>query len=122
MTSEMLAASAAILLSLLMAYVPGFASWYQAKTPDVKRLLMGGFLAVISLGAFGLSCLEWFQVDGVVCDAQGGAALLRTFILALVANQGVYALLPKAGLNSDEFARKAAAADKREKAKEAKAK
>ena len=95
MSPEVLVSAAAILLSLLFSYVPGFGSWYQPLPADKKRLLMLGFLAVISLGAFGLSCMDWVVAIGLTCTSQGAFGLVKIFVSAIIANQAIYAISPQ---------------------------
>jgi hypothetical protein len=40
MTPELLASTAAILLSLLLSYVPGFKTWYDPLSPNVKHQII----------------------------------------------------------------------------------
>jgi len=40
MTPEILSSSAAIALSLLFSYVPGFKTWYEPLGGDLKRMVM----------------------------------------------------------------------------------
>jgi len=47
MTPELLSSTAAIFLSLLFSYIPGFSSWYDPLSPTLKRLVM---LALLLLG------------------------------------------------------------------------
>ena len=95
MSPEILAGAAAIVLSLLFSYVPGFGSWYQPLKADVKRLIMIGLLALVAIGAFGLACAGWGVVEGLACTSQGAFGLVKVFVAALIANQAVYAISPQ---------------------------
>lgn len=94
MTAELLTSLAAILLSLLFAYLPGLETWYARLDGAAKRLLMLALLALTAAGAFGLGCTTWGPLLGVnlTCDQPGAAGLAQAFILALIANQSTYLL------------------------------
>lgn len=94
MTSEQLAALAGIVLSLLFSYVPGFTNWYNPLDENRKRLVMIGLLLLVAVGAMLVSCSNLFEV-GVACSTEGAVGLAKAFIVALIANQSVYALSPR---------------------------
>lgn len=97
MTSETLILIAGTVTSVLFSYVPGLNTWYAAKTPDIKRLIMAGVLLAVSAAIFGLSCAGlggYIGID-IDCSREGAFGLVRIFILAIVANQGAYALTVK---------------------------
>jgi hypothetical protein len=112
MTSEILAASGAICLSLLFSYAPGFVDFYKPLDGTRKRLLMLGLLALVSLAAFGLSCAGISTALGLVltCDQAGALTLLRTFVAAVVTNQAAYAISPRP--QNDQGQAKPASPDK----------
>ncbi|MCJ7804685.1 hypothetical protein MUP35_03075, partial [Patescibacteria group bacterium] len=85
------------IIALLFAYVPGFANWYEPMDGTKKRLIMLGILVVITAAIFGLSCAGILTT--VLCTQKDAIALVNALILAVIANQGTYAILPKAGLN-----------------------
>lgn len=97
MSAELLASTAAIVLSLLFSYVPGFKTWYEPLDADTKRLIMLGFLVLVAGGAFGLACAGLGAEIGiaVTCDQAGAWGLVRALIAAIVANQAAYALSPR---------------------------
>jgi hypothetical protein len=92
MTVEILARYAGVALSLLIAFVPPVARWYEAQSAQTKLGVMGGLLALMAVMIFGLSCAGWFAdfTAGVTCDQAGIEALVTIFINALVANQLTY--------------------------------
>jgi hypothetical protein len=98
MTAQMLAAAAGILLSLLFSYIPKLNTWYAAQSEEAKKLIMLGLLFVIAVGAFGLSCAgvltDLFGI-AITCDKAGAIGLIQAFVLAVIANQGVYAITPQ---------------------------
>jgi hypothetical protein len=108
MNDETLTAAAAVLLSLLFAYTPGLARWYEhlgEGEPDdmgtKKRLVMLAALVAVSLGSFGLACTEWGAGLGipVACNQEGAAGLVRALILAVMANQTTYLIAPHPNRN-----------------------
>jgi len=97
MTPEMLASTAAILLSLLFSYIPGFKNWYEPLAGNSKRLIMLALIGLCAVGSYALACLgvaEQFDTIAA-CDQNGAIELLRLFVAALVANQAAYAITPK---------------------------
>jgi len=93
MTVEQLALLGGTLLSLLFSYVPGLSGWFDAKDKTIKRLIMAVLLLVVAGGALALSCANLANT-GVACTQQGVMDLIGIYILALVANQSVYAISP----------------------------
>lgn len=104
-TPEVLTAIAGVVLSLLFSYVPGLNVWFDSlgagKGPDgadedtPKQLFMAGLLLVVCLAIFGLSC--WGVMAAVSCDRPGLIGLVWVYILALMSNQGIHRISPKAG-------------------------
>ena len=97
MSPETLTLIAGAALSLLFSYVPGLNVKFAALSGDVKRLIMAGVLLVVSAAIFGLSCAGYGAEIGVTldCSKEGVIGLVKVFILALIANQGAYALTVK---------------------------
>ena len=97
MSSETLILISGAVLSLLFSYVPSLNTWFAAKSPDIKRLIMAGMLLLVSAAVFGLSCAGLGGEIGIQleCSKEGVIGLVKTFILAIVANQGAYALTPQ---------------------------
>ena len=104
-TPEVLTAIAGVVLSLLFSYVPGLNVWFDSlgvgKGPGgsdddtPKQLVMAGLLLAVCLVVFGLSC--WGVLGAVSCDQPGVIGLVWACILALMGNQGVHRISPKAG-------------------------
>lgn len=90
-TPEFLSSVGGILLSLAVAYIPGFNAWFAKLDGVKKRLLMVGGLGLVTLAAFGLSCVGWFD-PLTTCDQAGIENLLASLFLAAVANQTAYGL------------------------------
>lgn len=95
MTSELLAGIAGVVLSLVFSYVPQVKERYEKLTSAGKGLVMLLLMAVVSAGAFGLSCTDSPIITGVTCDETGAWGMLAVFISALVANQATYLLSPQ---------------------------
>ena len=97
MSAESIALIAGSILSLVFSYVPGLNAKFAALGPEVKRLIMLGLLVVVAVGAFGLACTGYganFNI-ATVCDVQGALGLGGSLLLAIIANQAVYAVSPK---------------------------
>ena len=93
MSTEQISLIVGVLLSLVFSYVPGIKDEFNKLVPNQKRVVMLVLLMIVPLGAFGLSCAG--RGDFYVCDYDGLWAVLESFILAAIANQGAYALTPK---------------------------
>lgn len=96
MSAELLSSLGAMALALAAAYLPGFSTWFQSLSGEVKRLLMAGLLAAIAGAAFGLACAGGGWAAGLglelACDAPGAWGLARAYLAALLANQATYSL------------------------------
>jgi len=97
MTVETISASAAMILSLIMSYVPGISTKYQQLSSEYKSLVMVGMLLLVAIGTVALACAGLSADFGleVTCDRLGIVAVLRAFIAALVANQAIYMVSPQ---------------------------
>jgi hypothetical protein len=99
MDINLLALIAGGLLSLCFSYIPGLQPWFSALTAEAKSAIMAGLLLLVSAVIFALQCgglLEALLPGlGVTCNQSGVLLLVRIFIMALVANQGVYKLSPQ---------------------------
>lgn len=100
MTPETLSAVAAIVLSLVFAYVPKLNTWYAAQEEQTKKLVMLVALVLVAGGSFALACaglIEDLFGLALTCDRAGAVGLIRAFILALVANQATFLIAPQSG-------------------------
>ena len=88
MTGEQLAALAGVLLSLGVGYIPGLSSWYDAREPVTKRLVMGALVVVVGIGALALSCAN--LIADVACTQAGLFEIVNAVIAALIANQAMF--------------------------------
>lgn len=107
MKSEELLLIVSVVLTLFASYLPGFSIWFDKlgekedgsnDNGTLKRLVMLGLLLLVTLSIFGLSCTSWGPQLGIniTCDQTGASSLILSFILAIVANQGVYKISPEA--------------------------
>ncbi len=94
MSVELISASAGILISLILEFVPGVSPWYTKFSAQQKRLGVLVALFVVVAGAYGLSCAGVFGF--FACNSDGGWEALTAFIAALVANQSAHLVLKKA--------------------------
>ena len=92
MNGTQLAALSGVVLSLIFSYAPGVKDWYGKQDGQTKSLVMLGCLALVAVGAYGLSCANWWP--SVTCDEAGIKALVEAFIAALVSNQATYVITP----------------------------
>lgn len=97
MTTEELVAIVGAILAILFAYVPGFANWFNPLGAEVKRLIMAGLLIAVAGVIFGLSCANILL--RVTCDFQGAWGLIIAVLAGIIANQSLFAILPKVGYN-----------------------
>lgn len=93
-TAAGVGSAAGILLSLLFSYIPGLRTKYAALAEDWKKLIMLGAVVAVSAGIIALSCTG--LVPLITCDKAGLLDFAYIFISALVANQAVYPITPKA--------------------------
>jgi hypothetical protein len=98
MTAEQISAVAGVILSLLFSYMPGLKDWFASLDGTYKRLVMIGLMLVVALAAFGLSCGGLGAQFGVSisCTQEGAIGLLLAFVAALVGNQAMFLVSPKA--------------------------
>lgn len=98
MPAESLSLIAGTVLSLLFSYLPGVRAWFMPLDPQVKRLLMLGIIILSASTIFGLACFGWGAEFGItlVCSQKGLLNLVQQVVLAIIANQGIYAISPRA--------------------------
>jgi len=92
--SETISMIAGVALSLAFGYIPGLSTKFDELEPTLKRLCMG--LCVV---AVGLASIAWGCVgtNSVSCDTDTVVNSIRSIIMALMANQSMYAISPKLG-------------------------
>jgi hypothetical protein len=97
MSAEELSAAAGIILSLLFNYIPKIREKYDLLDETGKRLVMLAVLIVVTITVFTLACLKLLEDFGltITCDRAGAIELLRVLIVAIIANQSVYAISPQ---------------------------
>ena len=96
MSAESLSLVAGTVLSLTFSYIPGVRNWFIEFDPAIKRLIMLALLALTAGVAYGLSCLGWGFEWGITlsCDQSGLLGLIEQFVVAIIANQSIYAISP----------------------------
>lgn len=111
MDANSIVAAGGIVLSLAFSYAPGLREWYDAQSPNDRRLVMGALLLVVATTVFGLGCagigVDPFQSPLVAmdpnaaarCTQAGAVDMIGQFLLALTlaagANQATFLLTPK---------------------------
>ncbi len=96
MHAESLSLIAGTLLSLFFSYIPGAKNWFENFDAQVKRLIMLSLIILSSAAVFGLSCLGWGADLGITiaCNQKGLMGLVQQVVLAIIANQGIFAISP----------------------------
>ena len=97
MSAEEISIISGVILTLFFSYVPRVNVKFAAIKAEYKQLIMLGLLFLVSAGAFGLACWgkgAYFGIE-IVCSEAGAAELIRSFVFAIVANQGVYKISPQ---------------------------
>ena len=90
-TPDLITMVVGAVLSLLFNYFPVLNVWYAALKTEVKSGIMIGLLAVASVVIYLLSLYGIIEVEGPITWIM----VLRTFVLALVANQSAYIISPQ---------------------------
>lgn len=96
MDSNLLASLAALLLSLVISYVPGVNTKYAGLSGEKKRAIMFLSLLLIAIGTVAVSCAG-FAAElniSVTCDKVGIIGVFEAFIAALVVNQSAFLISP----------------------------
>ena len=98
MTVEILKGIVGTVLSLVFAYVPVVSNWYYAFNDNKKKLIMLGFIALVSGFLFGLSCLGWNEFFGIqvfACSQAGLVEFIKIFISIAITNQITASIVPQ---------------------------
>jgi hypothetical protein len=97
MSAESLSLVAGTVLSLAFSYIPGARSWFEGFEPEIRRLIMLVLLVVTASIVYGLSCLGWASDWGISlnCDRSGLLGLIEKLVIAIIANQSIYAISPR---------------------------
>lgn len=97
MSATTLSLIAGTMLSLVFSYLPGMRELFDNLEPTEKRLVMLGFLVITAITVQSLACLGWGVEWGIslTCDRAGLAGLLEQLVIAIIANQSVYAISPR---------------------------
>ena len=90
-TPDLISMVVGAVISLLFNYFPGLNTWFSALRTEVKSFIMIGLLAVASVAIYLLSLYGIIEISQPV----DWVLVLRTFVLALVANQSAYIISPQ---------------------------
>ena len=91
MESFNIGAVAGAVLSLLFKYIPGLNTWYDAKEPQKKELVMLGIVMIVVGGAYLLSCYGPLNI--YACTKAGAWEAMFALVGAIAGNQGTYLML-----------------------------
>lgn len=80
----------AVLLSILAWYIPKFKDWYGALLQQKKQLFMVGLMAIVVLGAVGLSLLGFVKIYSGPTWKEWVWYPLVDFAIAVISNAGAY--------------------------------
>ena len=81
-------------MSLGFSYIPGLDVWYAAKPKTFKQLVQVGIIFVVIAVVFGLQCAN-LATTNLVCTVTGVESAITTFVLAVMANQGLFSATPQ---------------------------
>jgi hypothetical protein len=93
LTYSAITALLAVIVSVIFEYAPVLHDKYNALPDNSQRLVMLVALVVLVLVIFGLGCIGW--VAGTVCTLAGAQTMIWMLLSGIVANQGVFPILPK---------------------------
>lgn len=91
-----LSATAGLVLSLIMNYVPGLNAWFDKMSANGQRLSMAALLALTAIGTAIWTCTspDAGGLSACVGDTNW-RAVIQSLIAALVVNQGADRISPK---------------------------
>lgn len=97
MSAESLSLVSGVVLSLTFSYVPGARNWFEKFDPEIKRSIMLVLLTITAGIVFGLSCASWASEWGISqgCNRSSLLGLIEQLVLAIIANQSIYAISPR---------------------------
>jgi hypothetical protein len=94
LTSDSLSIIAGAVISLFFSYFPKLNSAYAGLDESYKKLIMLGALLLTVVGLYALGCVGFASIDGFLCDKTTAFQFLKMFLLAVIANQGVFKISP----------------------------
>lgn len=96
MSPELIAATAGVILSLLMNYIPGLNTAFDRLSANGQRLAMAALLLITSIGIAIWTCTDPEQGGLSICLGDTNwRAVVQAFIFALIANQASDRISPK---------------------------
>ncbi len=84
-------AVAGVVLSLAWKYVPRIKGWFEKQEPETKELINLGVMIGVVGAAFGLSCINWFDI--YACTQMGLKDAIVGLVGAMIGNAGAYVTL-----------------------------
>lgn len=88
LTAEWLGGAAGVVVSLLLAYVPGLKDEFEKLSGVKKRAALGVALVLVSVAVYSLGCAG--IVGMVACNQSGAVGVIRALVAALIASQVAY--------------------------------
>lgn len=82
--------------SLFFQLVPGVTPWFEAKTSQVKQLIMLGVLALATAAIIVASCYIPTLPAVITCDDVGITAALVAFVFSVIGNQSTHSMVKHA--------------------------
>lgn len=96
MTPNEITGTAGAALSLAFNYFPGLSAAFAALPSNRKRLVMAGLLFLVAVGTAIWSCKGAMAGTGACLKTTDWWAVAQTFVLAVITNQSVDRISPKA--------------------------
>lgn len=90
LTAEWLGGAAGVVVSLVLAYVPGVKAEFDELSGVWKRAVLGLALLLVSVLVYSLGCAG--VVGNVACDQSGAVGVVRALVAALIASQVAYVI------------------------------
>lgn len=91
---ELIVSITGAVISLVFSYFPGLRQAYASMPAELKSAIMILLMAGVVAAIVALNCSGWIQA-GISCDSIGIQQVVWWYILALIANQGVYQVSPQ---------------------------
>jgi len=97
MTAEMISGIASSILYIIMSYVPKADGTWESLTSNQRKLIILVLTLCVAIGAVLLACTGLASEFGltITCDKSGVVAVIKSFFVALIANQAIYRISPE---------------------------
>jgi hypothetical protein len=90
LTSEIMTGLAAMILSITLNYWAGVRVSFAEMKSEYKALVNDGSVIILAVIMFLGTCVQLFEIPGLVCSASGLRALSLLVIVAVGGNQLTY--------------------------------